>query len=180
MKGISFWNVRPDKKRSVILLVNELTPKNKAISQRFYRKYVKDCKIKKDEIVTPKERVEIVDRIFSEIERSVLDNTGGVLIRKFGYFSVYKKHTNRKRGKLYKIGGYKHHFVFIPYYDDTDLKFFSMDFSNLRRYRKEIFNRLVAGHVYHCYQHSLKRFLQISEKTLYYRKIMAKKNGKFR
>jgi hypothetical protein len=176
MRGIRVDDkkLNPVKKGFQVFVRTKKSRFARATTQRFYNKYVKDCRIKQEERVTDEERIEIVKRIFGEIKRGLEENDAGVLIKRFGYFSVYMKPIRRFNGRYYKFGGYRYYPIFTPFTDDSDLKFVTMDYAFYTSTKKKIKEKLTAGHKYFSHRFSFKTMLSLSPKLLAYRKTIGK------
>jgi len=143
-----------------------------------YQQYIKDAKVSPKNILEKNDLYVVVDRLFEEIERSWLENTAGILLRQFGYFTVLA--SKRKVKATANMIRTKKHFyypVFIPFEDDTDWKFFSMDYTIRRRIKTNIIRKAINGFKYKNMLYSLKDYLRMSEKLLRYRDKIRNKKG---
>ncbi len=179
IRGLYIKNADPTVKPRRILIANENTSFTNITNIKHYNKYVKSYQIKEEEIVSSKERTEIIKRIFTQIETSLVENTGGVVIEGFGYFSFYRRPVKKTyRGRLQKkmkaVGGHRYQPIFTPMVDDTGMKYTSMDYTFKEDISKAPYEKLLAGHKYFSHRYSFKQYLTLSPKLLAYRRLIRK------
>jgi nucleoid DNA-binding protein len=165
--GNSYDLVRKNRR---LLYRNEETPLQRADIYEQYIQYTKDHKVSEKNIVDREDIKVIVDRIFQEIERSWIQNTAGIFLRHFGYFTVLaRKRKTRVTAKMLTTRGHFYEPIFVPYEDDSDWKYFSMDYSIRRRIKTAIIKRAMNSFKYKNMLYTLKDDLRMSEKLLRYR-----------
>ena len=118
--------------------------------------------------------VKIVKEILDEVAYQMVHSKGGVFIKNFGYFFVWKttkKAMFNKYGVIHRkdVDGYFNHhtgqYIYKPAFitagGPINLNFWSMD-NKFSTYVKDGINKqLRAGHKYKTYMHSLKKLLNL-------------------
>jgi len=166
--GNSYGLTRKDKR---LVLRNDETPLKRKEIWDNYMQYTKDAKVSPKNIVDREDIKIITDRIFQELERSWIENEAGILLRQFGYFTVLAQKKNKVKLTANMMRTKKHFYypVFIPFEDDTDWKFFSMDYTIRRRIKTKIIRKALNGYKYKNMLYTMKDNLRMSEKLLRYR-----------
>lgn len=133
-------------------------------------KYKNKHKLAKNNQVKRGDFEKIYKQMFITLEQQIEESKGGVMIKKFGYFFVWK---SSKRKKSYfinengvRIGyynrhfkGYKYKIVFLPIKGTNGLTFFSMAGKINKALRKRILKRIKGGVIYKNYAYSLSAHL---------------------
>ena len=137
-----------------------------------YNAYCKRKGISKYEKVDKVLLLKIVGNIFKEIGIQITDSKGGVMIRNFGYFFVWKTQARIPYGARYKNNGsepmfnyatknYMYKPIFIPSGGPNNMRYWSMDHKFEKPLRMRIKNKLIAGFKYRMYPYSLRRLLNL-------------------
>jgi hypothetical protein len=137
-----------------------------------YNAYCKAKKISKYDKVDRLVMLKVVGNIFKEIGIQMVEAKGGVLIRNFGYFFVWKtqakttfgewyRHTDRQPQFNYATKNYMYKPVFVPAGGAFNLRFWSMDNKFERPLRVKIKHKLIAGFKYRTYVYSLRKLLNL-------------------
>lgn len=137
-----------------------------------YNEYVRKKRIAKRDRVDKYELMKIAMAIFKEIGLQITETRGGVFIKNFGYFFIWK--TNRKMtfGTKYKWNNkrpqYNHHSeyyrympVFYPAGGPLNLRFWTMDYKFHHKVKSGIKIKLKQGFKYRMYAHTLKKLLNL-------------------
>lgn len=165
--GTSYNLHRKDKR---LLYRNDETPLTRTDVWNTYKQFIKDSKVSTKNYLTQEQVAEITDRLFEQIERCWTENEAGILIRKFGYFTVFaQKKKTRPTAKMLATNFHFFHPVFIPYEDDSDWKFYSMDYTIRRRIKTKIIKRSHKGFRYKTMVHSMREELRMSAALLAHR-----------
>jgi hypothetical protein len=156
-----------------------------AFTDEFYAFYIARCKAKKisaKDLLNKQELVKVKTTVLKTMRTSILNNLGGVLIKNFGYFYIfrypYKRQVRRttkvtpmlQNESIWETGFFRYQPMFIPFNGDSEVKFFSMDYSFTDKFTKELKEKLRGGHKYYSYAYTIKPLLELSEKLKAYRK----------
>lgn len=138
-----------------------------------YNAYCKRKKISKYEKVDKVTLIKIAGNIFKEIALQMVESKGGVLIKNFGYFFVWKTQARGTYGEKYKSTPNEPHFnyhtknfyykpIFIPAAGPNNMRYWSMDHKFSLAVRKGIKEKLVSGFKYRMYVYSVRRLLNLN------------------
>lgn len=125
--------------------------------EEFYKFYKARCKARRvtpKDVLNKKQVAEVRKAILKAIKEALLNNTGGVLIKGFGYFCIFRYPEKRKKRittkqspligneKIWNTGFYRYQPIFTPFNGDSEIKFFAMDFAFHNPFNKELDDRL--------------------------------------
>lgn len=138
-----------------------------------YNAYCKRKKISKYEKVDKYLLIKIAGNILKEIGKQMVISKGGVMIKNFGYFFVWKtqakitygekfKHSPGEPRFNYHTNNYFYTPVFIPAGGPYNMKYWSMDHKFCKQVKDGICEKLVSGFKYRTYVYSLRRLLNLS------------------
>jgi len=125
-----------------------------------YNAYAKRKPISKYDKPDKHELRRIVGAIFKEIGEQIVKSKGGVFIKNFGYFFVWKTALKTTYGRMYKHNKereeyYNHHSghylykpTFLPAAGKSHLRFWSMDNKFSAPVKNGINKQLRSGHEY--------------------------------
>ena len=137
-----------------------------------YQNYCNSKKIKKHEKLNNKEVDRVSRAILKEISHQMQERSGGVLIHKFGYFSVFYAYGfySKPITKNYKVdtldhSGLRVRPLFIPHALDTNFKLWTLDFSFFPSLYNNVKKNIVAGKVYKSYFYTLRKLLGRSSES---------------
>lgn len=138
---------------------------NPSFSQT-YRGYCISKKIKKQDKLCREDAAKVARYIFREIRQQMEEKTGGVLIHKFGYFSVFYTygHYSRMLGKTGSIPTLDHSGIrirpfFIPHSLDRHFLLWTLDFSFNQSLYNNIRKNIIGGKEYKSYFYTLRKLL---------------------
>jgi hypothetical protein len=138
-----------------------------------YNAYAKIKPISKYDKPDKHELRRIAGAILSEVGEQLVKSKGGVFIKNFGYFFVWKTALKTTYGREYKhnterIEYFNHHTdqylykpTFIPAAGKSHLRFWSMDNKFSSVVRDGINKQLRAGHKYVNYMFTLRKLLNL-------------------
>lgn len=154
-----------------LLYRNDKTALRRIEVWKNYKQFIKDSKVSQRNYLTSEQVAEITDTIFEEIERSWIENEAGILIRNFGYFTVLsQKKKTRPTVAMIATNFHFFHPVFVPFHDDSDLKFYSMDGSIRRRIKNSIIRRSHQKYKYRNMLYTMKDELRMSSRLIAHRR----------
>ncbi len=159
------------RKRSLLIKTVSLLSQDLAAP---YNAYAKKKKISKYLKPDKHELRLIVKTIFEEIGKQMVESKGGVFIRNFGYFFVWKTPHKDTYGKHYKhniekdtelYNHHSQHYVykptFIPAGGHNNLRYWSMDNKFSKPVRDGINRQIRSGHKYTSYVYTLRKPLNL-------------------
>lgn len=137
-----------------------------------YNLYVKRKRVAKRDRVDKYELMKIVMAIFKEIGKQIVETKGGVCIKNFGYFFVWKTQSKMFFGGNYKSNEKKKQFnhhseyyrytpIFYPAGGPLNLRFWAMDYKFHHQVNQGITNKLKQSFKYKMYAFSLKKILNL-------------------
>lgn len=137
-----------------------------------YNAYCKRKKISKYEKVDKITLIKIAGNILKEIGNQLVEAKGGVFIKNFGYFFIWKTQAKGTYGEKYKhnkdganynyaTNNYYYKPIFIPSGGPYNMRYWSMDNRFNLGLRKRIKEKLVSGYKYRMYVHSLRSLLKL-------------------
>ncbi len=138
-----------------------------------YNAFVNKKRVAKKDIADKYELMKIVLAIFKEVGKQIVNSKGGVCIKNFGYFFVWKTLAKTTFGEKYKWNDkreqYNHHSnnyrytpVFVSAGGPINLKFWSMDYKFSDNVKQGIKSKIKQGFEYKTYVFSLKKVLNLS------------------
>ena len=136
-----------------------------------YMKYAASKRTLKKDRAKKEELREIMPRIFELIGESMIDSKGGVFIRNFGYFFIFKSKRQDpipiiRTGKpveyayQYHTDLYRYHPTFLGDNGVSDLKYWTMDYNFTSKVRKQVNKRLREGFKYRSYLYTMRKLLK--------------------
>lgn len=130
--------------------------------------YYRKRKFSKYEKASADEFSKICSAILKEIATQIIESRGGVFIKNFGYFFVWR--TQRRAPSKHFVGDlYNYHTnhymykpVFVPAAGPTNMKFWSMDNKFSRYVKQGIAKKLRGGFKYRGYIYTIGKLLNLN------------------
>jgi hypothetical protein len=160
--------------KKTVRIKDEGIPFNDFALYKPFRSYCRSKHVKPKNIPPIRTVFKIIAAIFKEIREQLIERTGGVMIKGFGYFCVHvsqghnitfvKKDDRIVPRKLSRdLGKNRITMLFLPNESDGLFKLWSMSHQYAEEIKNEVKTRIRGGKKYKIYPFTLRKMLGMSQ-----------------